>query len=88
MAMDTRALKYYYRLLPDNRALFDGLGTISGADLIKPHYPAQLPQALRQILPPLPLYQSPLQPFPFTWGRQLAQYAYYQWAQFPDRFLS
>ncbi|EJI85417.1 FAD dependent oxidoreductase [Alishewanella aestuarii B11] len=151
MAMDTRALKYYYRLLPDNRVLFGGRSAISGADLTKPHYPAQLRKALWQTLPalqgidyqyhwagwvgvsyddlpriaqtsegiyyaagycgsgvsysllagqrlaeklmgetlpPLALYQSPLQPFPFTRGRRLAQNAYYQWAQFSDRFLS
>jgi glycine/D-amino acid oxidase-like deaminating enzyme len=29
-AMDTRSLKYYYRLLPDNRILFGGRGAISG----------------------------------------------------------
>lgn len=151
MAMDTRALKYYYRLLPDNRILFGGRSAISGSDLCKAHYPAQLRQALWQTLPALTgidyqyhwagwvgvsyddlphigqttdgiyyaagycgsgvsfsllagqrlaeklmgerlpdlaLYQSPLAPFPFTRGRRLAQYAYYQWAQFADRFLS
>lgn len=31
MVMDTRALKYYYRLLPDNRLLFGGRGAITGA---------------------------------------------------------
>ncbi len=30
LAMDTRELKYYYRLLPDNRLLFGGRGAISG----------------------------------------------------------
>lgn len=30
MVMDTRSLKYYYRLLPDNRLLFGGRGAIQG----------------------------------------------------------
>jgi glycine/D-amino acid oxidase-like deaminating enzyme len=30
MVMDTRPLKYYYRLLPDNRLLFGGRGALSG----------------------------------------------------------
>lgn len=30
MAMDTRSLKYYFRLLPDNRILFGGRGAITG----------------------------------------------------------
>ena len=32
MAMDTRSLKYYFRLLDDNRILFGGRGAITGAD--------------------------------------------------------
>lgn len=32
MAMDTRSLKYYFRLLPDNRLLFGGRGAITGAE--------------------------------------------------------
>ncbi|UAA39368.1 FAD-binding oxidoreductase [Paraneptunicella aestuarii] len=32
LCMDTRALKYYYRLLPDNRLLFGGRGTIKGSN--------------------------------------------------------
>lgn len=32
MAMDTRRMKYYYRLLPDNRILFGGRGAIKGKD--------------------------------------------------------
>ncbi|MFC3094404.1 FAD-binding oxidoreductase [Alteromonas sediminis] len=32
MVMDTRSLKYYYRLLPDNRLLFGGRGAIYGKD--------------------------------------------------------
>lgn len=32
MVMDTRSLKYYYRLLPDNRLLFGGRGAIAGKD--------------------------------------------------------
>lgn len=32
MAMDTRRMKYYYRLLPDKRILFGGRGAIKGKD--------------------------------------------------------
>ena len=32
MVMDTRKMKYYYRLLPDNRILFGGRGAIKGKD--------------------------------------------------------
>ncbi|BDX05363.1 NAD(P)/FAD-dependent oxidoreductase [Planctobacterium marinum] len=32
MAMDTRSLKYYFRLLDDNRILFGGRGAVTGAD--------------------------------------------------------
>lgn len=31
-AMDTRSLKYYYRLLPDNRLLFGGRGAVEGKE--------------------------------------------------------
>ena len=40
--MDTRELKYYYRLLPDNRLLFGGRGAISGKDANHPVYQQRL----------------------------------------------
>ncbi|WP_199609421.1 NAD(P)/FAD-dependent oxidoreductase [Flocculibacter collagenilyticus] len=46
--MDTRALKYYYRKLPDNRVLFGGRGAISGAEADNPKYYQRLLLALKQ----------------------------------------
>ncbi|MDX1678928.1 FAD-binding oxidoreductase [Arsukibacterium sp.] len=46
--MDTRTLKYYYRLLPDNRILFGGRGAISGKDAANPLYARRLLAALKQ----------------------------------------
>lgn len=51
--MDTRALKYYYRLLPDNRILFGGRGAISGAQATNPIYHQRLLTALKQSFPTL-----------------------------------
>ena len=45
--MDTRMLKYYYRLLPDNRVLFGGRGAIKGKDAADPIYPRRLLAALK-----------------------------------------
>jgi glycine/D-amino acid oxidase-like deaminating enzyme len=53
IVMDTRALKYYYRLLPDGRLLFGGRGAIRGRDADKPRYGAQLLAALKQSFPAL-----------------------------------
>ncbi|MCH8536752.1 MAG: FAD-binding oxidoreductase [Alkalimonas sp.] len=53
IVMDTRALKYYYRLLPDGRLLFGGRGAIRGRDADKPRYGAQLLAALKQSFPML-----------------------------------
>lgn len=53
MAMDTRELKYYYRLLPDNRILFGGRGAITGAKANNHFYQQQLIQGLYQTLPSL-----------------------------------
>lgn len=53
IVMDTRALKYYYRLLPDGRLLFGGRGAIRGSDADKPRYGAQLLAALKQSFPSL-----------------------------------
>ncbi len=40
--MDTRELKYYYRLLPDNRILFGGRSAISGKAAKHPKYQQRL----------------------------------------------
>lgn len=40
--MDTRELKYYYRLLPDNRLLFGGRGAIAGKDAHQPIFQQRL----------------------------------------------
>lgn len=46
LVMDTRALKYYFRLLPDQRLLFGGRGAITGKDADKPRYREHLLAAL------------------------------------------
>jgi glycine/D-amino acid oxidase-like deaminating enzyme len=46
-AMDTRELKYYYRLLPDNRILFGGRGAIRGKNANNPIYKQRLMAALK-----------------------------------------
>lgn len=51
--MDTRELKYYYRLLPDNRILFGGRGAISGKDATKPKYANRLLSELKSYFPQL-----------------------------------
>ncbi|MBN7824017.1 FAD-binding oxidoreductase [Bowmanella dokdonensis] len=53
MVMDTRALKYYYRLLPDNRILFGGRGAIAGKEANHPTYRQRLLKALCNGLPQL-----------------------------------
>lgn len=53
LVMDTRALKYYYRKLPDNRLLFGGRSAVYGKDAEKPVYPARLLQALKGCFPML-----------------------------------
>jgi glycine/D-amino acid oxidase-like deaminating enzyme len=53
MVMDTRALKYYYRLLPDGRLLFGGRGAIKGKDADKSIYSQRLLAALKQTFPQL-----------------------------------
>ena len=150
LVMDTRALKYYYRKLPDNRILFGGRSAVYGKDAEKAVYPARLLAALKACfpmladlgydyhwsgwvavsyddlprvceaesglfyaagycgsgvsfstlagvrlaelasgiaVPALPIYQSPLAPFPLPAFRRLGQQAYYQWGRFKDRFL-
>lgn len=51
--MDTRELKYYYRLLPDNRILFGGRGAISGRQADSHKYPNRLLAELKASFPGL-----------------------------------
>ncbi|GLP96567.1 NAD(P)/FAD-dependent oxidoreductase [Paraferrimonas sedimenticola] len=51
--MDTRALKYYYRKLPDNRILFGGRGAITGAQAESDYYPKRLLSQLKKSYPAL-----------------------------------
>lgn len=53
LVMDTRALKYYYRKLPDNRLLFGGRSAVYGKDAEKAIYPARLLSALKTCFPML-----------------------------------
>lgn len=53
MAMDTRPMKYYYRLLPDNRILFGGRGAIKGKDAEHQIYSERLVQGLISTFPSL-----------------------------------
>ncbi len=53
VVMDTRALKYYFRKLPDNRILFGGRGAISGKDADDPYFANRLLKVLRKSFPPL-----------------------------------
>jgi len=51
--MDTRALKYYYRKLPDNRILFGGRGAITGQGAEDPYYANRLLKVLKSNFPAL-----------------------------------
>ncbi|REL25816.1 FAD-binding oxidoreductase [Thalassotalea euphylliae] len=53
VVMDTRALKYYYRKLPDNRILFGGRGAITGKGAEHDYYPKRLLSVLKQSFPAL-----------------------------------
>ena len=53
LVMDTRLLKYYYRLLPDGRILFGGRGAVSGADADSAKQRLRLERALVQTFPQL-----------------------------------
>ncbi|WP_372760657.1 NAD(P)/FAD-dependent oxidoreductase [Pseudoalteromonas sp.] len=53
VVMDTRALKYYYRKLPDNRLLFGGRGAISGKSAADPYYAQRLLAVLKTSFPAL-----------------------------------
>jgi len=53
VVMDTRALKYYYRKLPDNRILFGGRGAITGKSADDPYYAKRLLEVLKTSFPAL-----------------------------------
>ncbi|WP_274620728.1 NAD(P)/FAD-dependent oxidoreductase [Colwellia maritima] len=53
VVMDTRALKYYYRKLPDNRILFGGRGAITGKNADDPYYAQRLLAVLKTSFPAL-----------------------------------
>lgn len=53
VVMDTRALKYYYRKLPDNRILFGGRGAITGKGANDPYYTERLLSVLKTSFPSL-----------------------------------
>jgi glycine/D-amino acid oxidase-like deaminating enzyme len=53
VVMDTRALKYYYRKLPDNRILFGGRGAITGKGAEDPYYANRLLLVLKTSFPAL-----------------------------------
>lgn len=53
MMMDTRTLKYYYRLLPDGRLLFGGRGAVTGASESHPRHRARLEAAVQATFPSL-----------------------------------
>lgn len=53
MVMDTRPLKYYYRILPDNRLLFGGRGAIEGRHANNAKYQRALKDGLLATFPNL-----------------------------------
>ncbi|WP_026375909.1 NAD(P)/FAD-dependent oxidoreductase [Aestuariibacter salexigens] len=53
LVMDTRPMKYYYRMLPDGRLLFGGRGAVTGALAEDQRYKDSLTHALHQTLPGL-----------------------------------
>jgi glycine/D-amino acid oxidase-like deaminating enzyme len=53
MVMDTRPLKYYYRILPDNRLLFGGRGSIEGRHANNAKYQKALKNGLLATFPSL-----------------------------------
>ncbi len=53
MVMDTRPLKYYYRLLPNNRLLFGGRGAIKGKNSNNQKYKRLLIEGLSSTFPAL-----------------------------------
>lgn len=65
LVMDTRALKYYYRLLPDNRLLFGGRGAVSGRQATHPRYRQHLARAMVATMPALA--QTPIDYYWYGW---------------------
>ena len=63
VVMDTRALKYYYRKLPDNRILFGGRGAITGKGAEDPYYANRLLSVLKANFPPLSSIK-----YDYTWS--------------------
>ncbi len=53
VVMDTRALKYFYRKLPDNRILFGGRGAITGKGAQDPYFSQRLLKVLKSSFPAL-----------------------------------
>ncbi|SDB18752.1 Glycine/D-amino acid oxidase [Pseudidiomarina indica] len=53
LVMDTRTLKYYFRLLPDGRLLFGGRGAVRGKDAEHSRYADRLLRALVATFPTL-----------------------------------
>ncbi|MGB0894185.1 MAG: NAD(P)/FAD-dependent oxidoreductase [Parashewanella sp.] len=53
VTMDTRILKYYYRLLPDNRLLFGGRGAVWGKNQADQKFSKRLKMALDNCFPAL-----------------------------------
>lgn len=58
MAMDTRSLKYYFRLLPDNRILFGGRGAVTGKNADTANSQQKLKQAFDLYFPTLTQLQT------------------------------
>ncbi len=52
-AMDTRMMKYYYRVLPDGRVLFGGRGAVTGEDKHEANAKARLLNAMYTSFPAL-----------------------------------
>lgn len=66
LVMDTRVLKYYFRLLPDHRLLFGGRGAVRGKDAEQQKYANHLLQALLATFPQL--QQLAQQPPEYFWS--------------------
>jgi len=65
--MDTRALKYYYRKLPDNRILFGGRGAITGKGAEDPYFSQRLLAVLKTNFPALENIK-----YDYTWSGWLS----------------
>lgn len=63
LVMDTRRLKYYYRVLPDKRLLFGGRGATTGKHAHHPKFKRALHRAMRATLPTLAEV-----PFAYFWS--------------------